>query len=361
MTFGWTLAIGAGVLLAILVGFAVVAWLADRKRVIEANKRVAETNKAVDGAKKAVDGAPARPLRARPLIFFSTVILGQDKRTSTSKTFVFLWTLLIGWALITLVIAGEVVNAHSHGKLADLQTGWTHFVSTGLVGSYLVLLGIPASAAVGAKLITQSQNANPQQASKTTATADSDTGFAARVSQIFSADDGTTDIGDLQYVIFNLVTAIYFVAHFIHDPSTGLPPIPDTLLGLTGVSGALYVAKKAATTQTPSITAVFPSVLRPNANFQITGTALTPMPGAIPGLPAPQVSVNGWPCPKVDVLGDDRISATVPTQVLPDASKAPISAKIVVQTSYSVTAAYDKVEIDKPARRGAAQNPTAAA
>jgi len=27
--------------------------------------------------------------------------------------------------------------------------------------------------------------------------------------------DGTTDIGDFQYVIFNLVTAVYFVAEFV--------------------------------------------------------------------------------------------------------------------------------------------------
>jgi hypothetical protein len=48
-------------------------------------------------------------------------------------------------------------------------------------------------------------------------------------------------------VIFNLVTAIYFVAEFVRPNSGGLPVIPDTLLGLTSVSAALYVGKKAAT------------------------------------------------------------------------------------------------------------------
>lgn len=342
MTFGWTLALGAGVTLAILALFAVAAWLTDRGRV-------SDTNNAAAQAANAAGAAAPEGLRARPLVFFSTVILGKDNRTSTSKTFVFLWTLLIGWVIITLVSAGEILHAHTGDKVAELQTGWTHFVSTGLVGSYLVLLGIPGSAAVAAKVITQAQNNDPQQSSKTTATADSDTTLPARVTQIFSADDGTTDIGDLQYVIFNIVTAIYFVAHFIHDPSKGLPPIPDTLLGLTGVSGALYVAKKAATSQTPSISAVFPSVLRPEAPFQIAGTALTPLPGAMPGLPAPQVSVNGWPCDEVQVLGEDSISATVPVDALPDPTKAPIPGKVEVQTSYNVTAVYDKVEIDKPA------------
>src|ERR1700744_4905254 len=42
--------------------------------------------------------------------FLSSVILGADKRTSTSKTFVFLWTMLVGWALIALLIAGQLLT-----------------------------------------------------------------------------------------------------------------------------------------------------------------------------------------------------------------------------------------------------------
>ena len=97
---------------------------------------------------------------------------------------------------------------------------------------------------MAAKAITQSQVAS-SDITKTPATSPQDTTIVARMSQVFSADDGTTDIGDFQYVVFNLVTAAYFVAHFIREPASGLPVIPDTLLGLTSVSAALYVAKKA--------------------------------------------------------------------------------------------------------------------
>ena len=72
-----------------------------------------------------------------------------------------------------------------------------------------------------------------------------------RIAEIFSADDGTTDIGDFQYLIFNLVTAVYFVAQFLNPDGTGLPTIPDTLLGLTSVSAGLYVGKKAVTSSQP--------------------------------------------------------------------------------------------------------------
>jgi hypothetical protein len=121
-----------------------------------------------------------------------------------------------------------------------LQIGWHNFITNGLLGGYLVLLGIPASAAVAAKAITQSKN-DSGTAPKTTAPSSQGniTNKAmARVAQIFSADDDTTDIGDFQYVIFNLLTAAYFVAEFVRPSPLGLPVIPDTLLGLTSVSAA---------------------------------------------------------------------------------------------------------------------------
>ena len=337
MRFGWALALGAGVVLIILAVMVGAVRLAARK----------------------VPAGSPKPT------FFGTVILGKDNRTSTSKTFVFMWTLLIGWAIVSLVIAGEIAHIHSCVQMVDkmgnvkrcpgkdklglFQQGWNHFVSMGLTGSYMVLLGIPGSAAVAAKVLTQSKNAT-DDVPKTTATDEADTSPSARVAQIFSADDGTTDIGDLQYVIFNIVTAIYFVSHLIHDPFQGLPPIPDTLLGLTGVSGALYVGKKAVTSEHPVINGVFPSVLRPARPFIITGTALTPLPGAMPGLPEPQVTVNGLECGDVRSVGEDRITATAPPDGLIAADAgAPINGKVQVLTSYSVlTDVYDKVEIAPP-------------
>src|SRR5713226_8616457 len=150
--------------------------------------------------------------------FWNTVILGADNRTSTSKTFVLMWTLLVAWALLALLIAGEFLSQHDcvAKKMCDsdgigqLQLGWAQFLSTGLDGAYLVLLGIPAAAAVGAKAITQSKV--DSGARPVVPTTPADAKISARVIQVFSADDGSTDIGDLQYVIFNLLTGAYFVA-----------------------------------------------------------------------------------------------------------------------------------------------------
>jgi hypothetical protein len=104
--------------------------------------------------------------------FIGSVIIGEDGRTSTSKTFILMWTLLVAWALLVLLIAGEFVPAHAcitsgaaagatHRCQGDevglLQLGWTNFLHAGLSGSYLILLGVPAAAGVAAKGIAQSQ------------------------------------------------------------------------------------------------------------------------------------------------------------------------------------------------------------
>jgi hypothetical protein len=291
--------------------------------------------------------------------FLRSVILGQDNRTSTSKTFIFMWTLLVAWALISLLVAGEVVRRHTcasgtdlnaavtacmakHDKLGLLQIGWQRFVASGLTGSYLLLLGIPATAGVAAKAITQSQ-VQSGNTTKTPATSPADTTIAARAAQIFSADDGTTDIGDFQYVVFNLVTATYFIAHFIRGPASGLPVIPDTLLGLTSVSAAAYVAKKAADRSQPLITGVFPATLRGGDTFIVTGTNLTVDP-TVPGPTAPlAVSVNDVPAASVapDPNIPDRLTAVVPPGLIPAGDKPPVPGAVIVSTPYgAITPAF---------------------
>lgn len=190
------------------------------------------------------------------------------------------------------------------------QVGWDHFLHAGLSGSYLILLGVPASAGVAAKAITQSQVTG--------------TGFKkpkppgkpnpfARAAEIFSADDGTTDIGDFQYVIFNLVTAAYFVTQFLNPNGSGLPTIPDTLLGLTSVSAGLYVAKKAVTNTQPTVTGVFPQPLHDGQPFTVIGTGLT-VDTASPTSVEPQITIDGMPAVSVRPMGDN-LAAMAPPNV----------------------------------------------
>lgn len=287
--------------------------------------------------------------------FLTTVILGEDNRTSTSKTFVFMWTLLVGWALICLLIVGELVTTHRCAAITNitaatkactaakdqiglLQIGWRAFMTGGLAGSYLVLLGIPAASAVAAKGITQEKAA---AGTLTKTKAPPNQKAAARVAQIFSADDQTTDIGDFQYVLFNLITAVYFVVQFIQPAGQGLPALPDTLLGLTSVSAALYVGKKAVTRDQPKITGVFPSILVPNTLVTVIGSGLTTDPVAAtqpPGVVAPQISINGQrvlnarPDPEIA----NRLTGTVPAGLVAPDAHTPVAGKLQVLSAYSV-------------------------
>ncbi len=261
---------------------------------------------------------------AAPKSFLTSVILGEDMRTSTSKTFILLWTLLVAWALIALLIAGEFVPTHPcmatgpvvlgvtpcrPDDVRLLQLGWTHFLQSGLTGSYLVLLGVPAAAGVAAKGITQSQAQSPT-AVKTVKQSTKTGWFSrllSRIAEIFSSDDGSTDIADFQYLIFNMITAAYFVSRFLRPDVNGLPTIPDTLLGLTSVSAALYVGKKAVTRSQPTVSGVFPSILQDGLPFTVVGTGLTRDPDA-PTKALASITIDGMPASAVREVNGNLVA-----------------------------------------------------
>src|SRR5439155_13054780 len=127
-------------------------------------------------------------------------------------------------------------------------------------------------AAVTAKAITVGQIAGgvvsknpPEFKKKTPATA---------VKEIVSNDQGDLDLGDVQYFLFTLVALAAFFIAFSRNP-TKLPVLPDTLVGLTSVSAAAYVAKKAAPPAPVKITAVSPQKGSPATIVKIFGFALS--------------------------------------------------------------------------------------
>jgi hypothetical protein len=147
---------------------------------------------------------------------------------------------------------------------------------------------------------------------------------------VFSADDGTTDLGDLQYVIFNLITAVYFVAQFVNPNGSGLPTIPGTLLGLTSVSASLYVGKKAVSRNQPSITGVFPQPLHDSQTFTIIGAGLAAQEDS-PTSVEPRVTIDGMPATHIVVQGEN-LMATAPPNV--SAGGTPIVRHLVVLNPY---------------------------
>jgi hypothetical protein len=168
---------------------------------------------------------PSLAFRTDGTSFLSSLVNGADNRWSTSKVSVVLWTYAVVWAFVVVLL-----HTHGHG-LGNAK----------LSSQYLLLLGIPGAAAVSAKAITQTKAAEPAY-NKTQA--DKAPNALTGIGQLVSDDSGNSDLLDAQYFMFTLLLLGYFLVLFLSSESATLPVLPDTLVGLTGVSAVTYVAKK---------------------------------------------------------------------------------------------------------------------
>jgi hypothetical protein len=137
-----------------------------------------------------------------------------------------IWTYSVASGLLALVIG----RFFGHPGLLGAT------VRAGLQPGYAVLIGGPIGAAIVAKGLVVSQVTKGQ--SKPAAQSPS-------AADLVSGDQGGTDLGDLQYLLFNTVALVFFYGEFLTSPQRGLPTIPNVLIGLTSVSAVGYVAKKA--------------------------------------------------------------------------------------------------------------------
>lgn len=167
-------------------------------------------------------GRPVEPWSGRSLL------IGQDNRASTSKTTAVIWTFSVAAALLSFLIAEWLGYPHA---LTILKT-------QGLNAQYALLLGGPLGAAIAAKGIVSAQVAKGAVAKPVATT-------APTPGQLVQNDAGRADLGDVQYMLFNLVALIFFYGELLRVPQLGMPTIPDVLLGLTSVSAVGFVSKKA--------------------------------------------------------------------------------------------------------------------
>jgi hypothetical protein len=179
-----------------------------------------------------------KPLATQPPFrwgFWSVV--GHDGRVSTSKTVAIVWTYAVAAGLLSIIIA----------RLLHYPAAYHAQVGNGLQAEYALLLGGPIGAAILAKGIVNTQLKD--------GTASKPAADSTGPSDLVANDNGDTDLGDLQYVLFNLVALIFFFGELLSAPANGLPAIPDVLLGLTSVAAVGYVSKKTLT-GAPAITTV---------------------------------------------------------------------------------------------------------
>lgn len=177
-------------------------------------------------------------------------VMGQDGRVSTSKTQVVLWTGAVVWALIDLLLLARA----SPGNLfsSALTSNWRP--------EYLFLLGLPVAAAATAKAVVSGSNGGKGPVPHSDPTAQPGPqatrvyvrdpvppevkGFVTGVAELITSDDRSVSWADLQYVVFTLITLIYFLVQVLAQPQRGLPAVPAALLTLMGVSAGGYTALK---------------------------------------------------------------------------------------------------------------------
>jgi hypothetical protein len=237
------------------------------------------------------------------------LISGKDHRTSTSKTVVFAWSLAVAFGLLSLLVAVW---------LGDHEP-WDAQVARGLQEEYLLLLGGPFAAAILAKYAAVSQSEAKTDAPVGTGNA----------SQLIDDDQGDTDLGDFQYVLFNVIALAFFLGDFIGDLGAGFPVLPPILTGLVLTSTGGYAAKKLISQATPALTSVLPAAAPRGATVRVFGSNLL-LPAAVSGSGETMralVLVGPLEAEVIAhdlILGNDRLTIKVP--VAAKAGLAPISA-----------------------------------
>lgn len=215
------------------------------------------------------------PRRETPADRRTSLILrpfvGADGRLSTSHTVVLAWTGVVAYILVALIIANP--------------PDWSDAMKN-LSPTYLLLLGFPYASLVLAKATVTSRKAKGTLVK-------SSTDDPATLSQLFTDDDGNTDVFDVQYIVFNVIAMIFAIVQFSRATvGSGFPEIPDGIILLTGGPAAVYLTNKFMPNSGPAIFGPSQSQVRVGQSFTIAGQNL-----AAPGAAAtpPQVTIGGVP------------------------------------------------------------------
>lgn len=243
-----------------------------------------------------------------------SIVVGKDNRTSTSKTVAFAWTYAITFGLVSVIVA----------KWLGTPGGYDKLIANGLQENYLLFLGGPYAAAVLAKYKAVSDAQG--DAGKPAAPVGS-----AGPKQLIADDAGDGDLGDFQYVLFNVVTLGWYLGTFVPHLADGLPEVPDLLAGLALTSAGGYSAKKLVSQAAPRLTALHPAAAPRStaaAPSQIEvwarNVVLSTDAGADGTALAPRVTIGGRTADVVSTgepLGVDLITVKVPADVAPGPAK----------------------------------------
>ena len=192
---------------------------------------------------------------------------GWDRRLSTSKTIALAWTMLVAYMIVTLALLATS-SKRGAGFFTDVfqDSDVNTNNPSGSLELYLVLLGGPYAAVVLAKVSVVSK-LEKQDLQKTDAP-------GPNPADLVGNDNGTANLPDFQYVLFNLIGLLAVLALFWTRPGGGLPGIPSFLAILLGGSALTYTVSKASERNKPVITGVHPTQARVGEIISVVGDNL---------------------------------------------------------------------------------------
>jgi hypothetical protein len=195
---------------------------------------------------------------------------GTDLRTSTSKTQYLLWTVGVAFALTYVSTRSWLESTPWQCSGGPNTTSYNCIPGGSTWEQYVILLGVPAAAAVVAKGVTSYKVAN---GTLQKVPADQASGIIS-LSELTGNDAGQSDLVDIQYLIFNLIAFFYVAVYFVQQGT--LVSVPSMLLGLTSTAAAAYTLNKTLQNSKPGITGVTPNTIAPGVDIIITGVNLFP-------------------------------------------------------------------------------------
>jgi len=183
---------------------------------------------------------------------------GHDERLSISKFQWFVWTIVVVFSYIAIVVArgGTILEEIPSNLLIamGMSTG-TMAVAKGVTSAYV---------ASGTVTKTKKPEAKPVK--------------QPYLAELIADDAGFPDLSKAQLLTWTTVAIGVFIFRVVDAISISktleLPDIEPTLMVLTGLGQAAYLGKKLVTTYTPRITGLSPGAGKVGTIITITGEAL---------------------------------------------------------------------------------------
>ncbi|WP_406212067.1 IPT/TIG domain-containing protein [Streptomyces canus] len=198
-----------------------------------------------------------------------TLFVGADLRASTSKFQYLAWTFLVGFVLAYIAARSSTAGTPFVCETESSGASTKNCVPPKHWDTYLLLLGVPAAAAVVTKGVTAYKVANGI-VQKTEASENA----GVNPADLARDDHGNADLADIQYLLFNMIALAYVAAVFVGRGT--LADIPPLLVGLTSTAAGAFVFNKSLQTNRPTIRAVVPSRITPGAPIDVSGQNLFP-------------------------------------------------------------------------------------